>query len=204
MQEYALRVLVNLTYSKEAEVQQLAAQQGALGAVVGVLLAAPAPSAGRRRRRSWEGGSGGGGGGGGDDDDGDEGGDDDGEDGEGSEDGEDALELALTVLCNLATGSETNSRAIGSSTEACERLIALCEPGDEAADETGGQVRAAAAELLLALLGTREVRASLVRLGARRRLEQLAAWGGANATLVAKAAQALKEHVAEASGSLCS
>ena len=35
-------------------------------------------------------------------------------------------------------------------------------------------------------------------------LEQLAAWGGANATLAAKAAQALKEHVAEASGSLCS
>jgi hypothetical protein len=30
-QEYALRVLVNLTYSKEAEVQLLAAQQGALG-----------------------------------------------------------------------------------------------------------------------------------------------------------------------------
>ena len=49
-----------------------------------------------------------------------------------------------------------------------------------------------------------QVRASLVRLGARRRLEQLAAWGGANATLAAKAAQALKEHVAEASGSLCS
>jgi hypothetical protein len=31
LQEYALRVLVNLTYSKEAELQLLAAQQGALG-----------------------------------------------------------------------------------------------------------------------------------------------------------------------------
>ena len=166
--------------------------------MVGVLLAAPAPSGGRRRRRSWEGGGGGAGGGGGGGEgggDGDEGDDDEGDKGE----GEDALELALTVLCNLATGSEANSHAIGSSTEACERLIALCEPGDE-----GGEVCASAAELLLALLGTREVRASLVRLGARRRLEQLAAWGGANATLAAKAAQALKEHVAEASGSLCS
>ena len=160
--------------------------------MVGVLLAAPAPSGGRRRRRSWEGGGGGGGGGEG----GDEGDDDDeGETGE----GEDALELALTVLCNLATGSEANSLAIGSSAEVCERLIALCEPGDE-----GRDVCVSAAELLLALLRTREVRASLVRLGARRRLEQLAAWGGANATLAAKAAQALKEHVAEASGSLCS
>jgi hypothetical protein len=160
--------------------------------MVGVLLAAPAPSGGRRRRRSWEGGGGGGGGG-----EGGEGGDDD-EEGETGE-GEDALELALTVLCNLATGSEANSLAIGGSAEVCERLIALCEPGDE-----GRDVCVSAAELLLALLHTREVRASLVRLGARRRLEQLAAWGGANATLAAKAAQALKEHVAEASGSLCS
>ena len=160
--------------------------------MVGVLLAAPAPSGGRRRRRSWEGGGGGGGGG-----EGGEGGDDD-EEGETGE-GEDALELALTVLCNLATGSEANSLAIGGSAEVCERLIALCEPGDE-----GREVCASAAELLLALLRTREARAALVRLGARRRLEQLAAWGGANATLAAKAAQALKEHVAEASGSLCS
>ena len=160
--------------------------------MVGVLLAAPAPSGGRRRRRSWEGGGGGGGGG-----EGGEGGDDE-EEGETGE-GEDALELALTVLCNLATGSEANSLAIGGSAEVCERLIALCEPGDE-----GRDVCASAAALLLALLRTREVRASLVRLGARRRLEQLAAWGGANATLAAKAAQALKEHVAEASGSLCS
>jgi hypothetical protein len=175
--------------------------------MVGVLLVAPAPSVGRRRRRSWEGGGGGGGsgggggGGGGDGEEGGEGGE--GDEGEGDEgetgEGEDALELALTVLCNLVTGSEANSHAIGSSAEACERLIALCEPGDE-----GGEVCASAAELLLVLLGTREVRASLVRLGARRRLEQLAAWGGANATLAAKAAQALKEHVAEASGNLCS
>lgn len=167
LQEYALRVLVNITFSKEQEVQRLAAQQGALDALLGLMLAVPQPHC------STEGCG-------------------DGDRGEG------ALKLCLDVLCDLATGCDANARAIASSTEVCQKLLALC---DAALPE---DLRIAAAELLLALLGAYEVRISLMQLGATRRLEQLACWRGTNTTLAFKAAQALKEHVAEASGSLCS
>lgn len=162
-----MRVLVNITFSKQQEMQWLAAQQGALSALLSVMLALPQPRSSCEAEGPSEG-----------------------------DEGENALKLCLTVLCDLATGCETNAKAIVRSTGVCERLLSLCDA------PLPTSLRAAAAELLLALLGAREVRASLMHLGATRRLEQFATWGSTNATLAAKAAQTLKDHVDGAAGSL--